>query len=105
MQKHHVILLDLNGTLNDKSGYFHPSELEVAPWAIKAIQLFNRHGLPIAIVTNQSGIADGKFSHEEFRESLERILSLLGKEHSLKPFTTAHIAKKTIVQTKNLKTV
>jgi histidinol-phosphate phosphatase family protein len=30
--------------------------------------------LPIVVITNQSGIADGKFSHGEWSENLERIL-------------------------------
>jgi histidinol-phosphate phosphatase family protein len=77
MEKQHAVLLDLNGTLNDKGGYCHASELELALWAIEAIRLFNKHGLPTAIVTNQSGIADGKFSHEEFRGCLERIITSL----------------------------
>jgi histidinol-phosphate phosphatase family protein len=77
MRKQHAILLDLNGTLNDKGGYCHASELEITSWAMKAVQRFNEHGLPVAIVSNQSGIADKKFSNEEFREGLGRILTLL----------------------------
>lgn len=80
MVNRHGILLDFNGTLNDTGGYCHPSELEIAPWAVKAIQMFNRHGLPLAIVTNQSGIADGRFSHEEFQERLTCLFGLLEQE-------------------------
>jgi HAD superfamily hydrolase (TIGR01662 family) len=82
MQQQSAILLDFNGTLNDKGGYCHATELEVAHWAIKALRLLNEHGLPIAVVTNQSGIADRKFSHEEWLENLETILTSL-KHHEV----------------------
>jgi histidinol-phosphate phosphatase family protein len=49
----------------------------MAPWAIEAIRELNKHGLPVTIVTNQSGVADGRFSLGELQDSFQRMLSIL----------------------------
>jgi histidinol-phosphate phosphatase family protein len=79
MQKLSAVFLDLNGTLNNQGGYCHPDKLEISPWAVQAIRLLHEHGLPVAIVTNQSGVADGKFSLHELQNCFQRILVSLEK--------------------------
>jgi D-glycero-D-manno-heptose 1,7-bisphosphate phosphatase len=58
-----VIFLDRDGTVNVDRGYVHRVEdWQFLPGAVEAIRLFRAAGFAVAIVSNQSGIADGKYS-------------------------------------------
>lgn len=59
-----VIFLDRDGTLNRDTGYVKtPEELELFPDAVEAVARLNRAGARVVLVTNQSGIARGIFTH------------------------------------------
>lgn len=61
-----LALLDRDGTINRKApeGEYvrSPSELELLAGAAQAIAELNRAGVPVAVVTNQRGVALGRMS-------------------------------------------
>jgi histidinol-phosphate phosphatase family protein len=58
-----VILLDKDGTLIEDLPYnVDPRRIRLAPRAREAIQTWAEQGWPIAIATNQSGVARGYFT-------------------------------------------
>ena len=58
-----AVFLDRDGTMIEDVGYLDAlSRVEFYPWTVDAIRLLNRAGLPVVVVTNQSGIARGLFS-------------------------------------------
>lgn len=72
-----AVLLDRDGTLSHTGGYCHPANFQLAPWAGEAIRLLNQHGLPVAVVTNQTGIARGKFSVEQLHACFANMIDEL----------------------------
>jgi D-glycero-D-manno-heptose 1,7-bisphosphate phosphatase len=53
-----AVFLDRDGTICDEVGYLnHIARLKVFPFAANAIARLNRAGLPVVVVTNQSGVA------------------------------------------------
>lgn len=57
------ILLDRDGTIIEDYHYVgHVRRVQFKPGAIEAIQRFNKAGIPVAIITNQSGVARGFYS-------------------------------------------
>src|SRR5260221_102597 len=57
------VFLDSDGTLVEDVGYLDTlARLAVFPWTIDAIRALNRAGLPVVVITNQSGIARGYFT-------------------------------------------
>ena len=54
--------LDRDGTICEEVGYLnHLSRLLIFPWAAPAIRRLNDAGLPVIVVTNQSGVSRGIF--------------------------------------------
>lgn len=54
------VLLDRDGTIIEDYHYVgHVERVQFKPGAIDAIARFNRAGIPVALVTNQSGVARG----------------------------------------------
>ena len=61
-----VIFLDKDGTLIEDLPYnVDPRRIRLAPGAREAIVTWAHHGWPIAIATNQSGVARGYFTLED----------------------------------------
>jgi D-glycero-D-manno-heptose 1,7-bisphosphate phosphatase len=57
-----AVFLDRDGTIIEDVGYLDALErVSFYPWTIDAIRMLNRAGLPVVVVTNQSGIARGIF--------------------------------------------
>ncbi|MGB6429787.1 MAG: HAD family hydrolase [Candidatus Acidiferrales bacterium] len=57
-----AVFLDRDGTICEEMGYLnHISRLRVFPFAAEAIARLNSAGLPVVVVTNQSGVARGIF--------------------------------------------
>jgi D-glycero-D-manno-heptose 1,7-bisphosphate phosphatase len=60
-----AVFVDRDGTLIEEVGYLDRVErVELYPWTTDAIRALNRAGLPVVMVTNQSGIARGFFTEE-----------------------------------------
>ncbi len=72
------VFLDRDGTLMKDTGYPRdPDEVELTSNAAEAIRRLNEAGLPVIIITNQSGIARGKFTRKEFDAVQARVIELL----------------------------
>jgi len=72
--------LDRDGTLIRDTGYVAaPDEVELLPGAAEAVRLLNEAGVPVVIVTNQSGIRRGYFDESTFRAVQARLESLLAE--------------------------
>jgi D-glycero-D-manno-heptose 1,7-bisphosphate phosphatase len=63
--KRRAVFLDRDGTIADEVGYLnHLSRFQVFPFAGPAIRRLNHTGIPVIVVTNQSGVARGFFPEE-----------------------------------------
>ena len=77
-----AVFLDRDGTICEEMGYLnHISRLHIFPFAATAIRKLNKAGLPVIVVTNQSGISRRIFPESlvnEIHERLSRELSAAG---------------------------
>lgn len=75
-------LLDRDGTINIKAreGEYvtRPDEMRLLPGAAEAISRLNAARVPVAVVTNQRGIALGRMTEEDLHEVHGRMTALLG---------------------------
>jgi D-glycero-D-manno-heptose 1,7-bisphosphate phosphatase len=61
-----AVFLDRDGTINVEVGYLSdPAQVRLLPGAAQAIASFREAGLAVVAVSNQSGIARGRFSLEQ----------------------------------------
>jgi D-glycero-D-manno-heptose 1,7-bisphosphate phosphatase len=73
-----AIFLDRDGVVVEEVGYLHrPEDVSFVSGAIDAIAAFNRSGLLVVLVTNQSGIARGLYGWNEFEAVQQRIENTL----------------------------
>jgi D-glycero-D-manno-heptose 1,7-bisphosphate phosphatase len=57
-----AVFLDRDGTIDEEVGYLnHASRFRMFPFAAPAIRRLNEAGLPVIVVTNQSGVGRGYF--------------------------------------------
>lgn len=72
------VFLDRDGTIVRDPGYLRePDGVELFPGAGAAIARLNAAGLPVIVVTNQSGISRGRVSDQEYRDVAARLDQLL----------------------------
>jgi D-glycero-D-manno-heptose 1,7-bisphosphate phosphatase len=70
-----AVFLDRDGTMIEDVGYLDTLDrVTFFPWTVDAIRALNRAGLPVVVITNQSGIARG-FLTEAFVEDTHRLIS------------------------------
>jgi histidinol-phosphate phosphatase family protein len=70
--------LDRDGTLIEEAHYLaDPARVTLLPGAADALRELRAAGYLLVVVTNQSGIARGLFTEEDFRAVQERLESLL----------------------------
>ena len=76
-----AVFLDRDGTINvDTHFVARPDEVALLPGAARAIRRLNHAVLPVIVISNQSGIGRGYFSHAEYERVRERIDALLAAE-------------------------
>jgi len=69
-----AILLDRDGVLNTDLGYVCSTErFEWTPGAVAAVKYANDAGVLVLVITNQAGIARGKYTDSEFQLFMEWI--------------------------------
>src|SRR5512133_3373696 len=77
-----AVFLDRDGTINEQMGYInHLSRFHLLPGVGGAIRSLNECGLPVVVVTNQSGLARGYFPESLLvvvHEEMHRLLALEG---------------------------
>ena len=75
-----ALFLDRDGTVNLDTGYpSDPDAIVLRDDVLPAIRAANAAGLPVVVVTNQSGIARGLFGWDEFAAVNARVLALLAE--------------------------
>ncbi|WP_406706076.1 D-glycero-beta-D-manno-heptose 1,7-bisphosphate 7-phosphatase [Sodalis sp.] len=67
-----AIFLDRDGTINADNGYVHEiDDFQFIDGVIEAMQELKKMGFALVVVTNQSGLARGLFSEEQFMRLTE----------------------------------
>jgi D-glycero-D-manno-heptose 1,7-bisphosphate phosphatase len=70
-----AVFLDRDGTMIEDVGYLDAIDrIAFYPWTVDAIRMLNRAGLPVVVVTNQSGIARGLIT-DAFVQETHRIIA------------------------------
>jgi D,D-heptose 1,7-bisphosphate phosphatase len=78
MNMNKAIFLDKDGTLIEDISYnTDPDKIRLSPGVAEGLKLLQQKGYLLIIVTNQSGIARGYFSEEQFEKAIERLQELL----------------------------
>jgi D-glycero-D-manno-heptose 1,7-bisphosphate phosphatase len=76
-----IVFLDRDGTLIEDVGYPRdPSAVRVLPGAAEALRLLSREGFLLAVVSNQAGLAKGRFTAAEMEAVHRRFVSAFGEE-------------------------
>ncbi len=77
-----AIFMDRDGTINDnKEGYIHKIEdFEFLPGVLPSLKKLSKTEYHLIIVTNQSGVGRGKFSHNDFQKLSNWMVDALKKE-------------------------
>ena len=75
------VLLDRDGTIIADYGYVGSVDrVEFIDGAIEAIAALNRAGLPVAVVTNQAGVARGYFGIEDVHQVHKHMIEELARQ-------------------------
>jgi len=73
-----AVFLDRDGTIAEDPGFLHePEKVKLLPGAAEAIRRLNEAGYRVIIVTNQSGIARGRYTVRDYEAVQERLGALL----------------------------
>ena len=76
-----AVFLDRDGTLNEEVDYLsRPEDLRLIPGAAAAVARLNAAGIPVVVVTNQSGIGRGYYDWKDFAAVMSRMGTLLALE-------------------------
>ena len=76
-----AVFLDRDGTINEQMGYVnHLSRFQLLPGVARAIRSLNEAGLPVVVVTNQSGLARGYFPESLLEAVHAEMYRLLAEE-------------------------
>ncbi len=79
--KKRVVFLDRDGTLNFDKQYLHRIEqVELIPGVVDGLRLLEGQGYLLAIVTNQSGIARGRFPESDVQAVNTYIRNILAEQ-------------------------
>ncbi len=75
-----AVFLDRDGTINEQMGYInHTCRFQLLPGAAEAIKKLNDAGIPVVVVSNQSGLARGYFPEELLVAVHEKMNKLLAE--------------------------
>jgi D-glycero-D-manno-heptose 1,7-bisphosphate phosphatase len=76
-----AVFLDRDGTLIQEAEYLSdPADVELISGAIEGLARLREAGFVLVLVTNQSGIARGRFSVTQYEAVAHRLDSLLARE-------------------------
>jgi len=76
-----AVFVDRDGTICfDRHYLADPDGLELIPTVAEGIRKLNEAGIPVIVVTNQSGIARGKFDEKRLAEIHARLREMLAEE-------------------------
>jgi histidinol-phosphate phosphatase family protein len=73
-----AVFLDRDGTLIEDPGFLSdPAKVKLLPGASQAVRRLNQAGLAVVIVTNQSGIARGAITVDQYEAVHARLVQVL----------------------------
>ena len=73
-----AVFLDRDGTLIEDRHYLRdPDQVHLLPGAAEAVRRLDQAGLPVVVVTNQSGIARGLLTEADYAATARRLEMLL----------------------------
>jgi len=76
-----AVFLDRDGTIVEDPGFLHePGKVKLLPGAAGAIKQLHDRGFLVIIATNQSGIARGLYTAEDYAAVQRRLAELLRKQ-------------------------
>lgn len=76
-----AVFLDRDGTLIEDRSYLRdPDQVALLPGASSAVRRLDRAGLPVVVVTNQSGIARGLLTEDDYLATTRRLDALLAAD-------------------------
>jgi D-glycero-D-manno-heptose 1,7-bisphosphate phosphatase len=90
-----IVLMDRDGTLiipPEDRRVDPPEKIKLFPDTIEALKLLADNDYKIIVITNQSGISEGRFSHEEYAKINEHFKQMLAPSgiEVLKVYTCPH---------------
>ncbi len=76
-----AVFLDRDGTINIEVNYLSSlADLQLIDGAAEGIAMLNRAGIPVAVITNQSGVARGFFSQDFVNKVHMEMAALLDRK-------------------------
>ena len=73
-----AVFLDRDGTIVEDPGFLHePGKVKLLSGAAEAIRRLNEHGFLVITVSNQSGLARGRYTVEDYSAVQRRLVELL----------------------------
>ena len=73
-----ALFIDRDGVLNEDNGYtFKIEDLRILDGVIDGLKVIQDLGYKIIIITNQSGIARGFFTIQDFHDFMKALLEIL----------------------------
>ena len=76
-----AFFLDRDGVIIEQVEYIRdPDEVKLTPGAAEALKLIHRNGFLAVVISNQSGIARGKFTLDELMAVQRRMYDLLAEQ-------------------------
>ena len=80
-RKPDAVFLDRDGTVMEDAHYIKaPEQVRLLPGAARSVRRLNEAGIPVIVVTNQSGIRRGLFTVEDYEAVRAHFESLLRDE-------------------------
>ncbi|MDF3129131.1 HAD family hydrolase [Kiritimatiellaeota bacterium B1221] len=81
------VFMDRDGLINvppppEDRYILHPDTFKLMPGIAEAIRLLNERNIPVAVVTNQKGVAIGKVSEATLHRIHQRMVELLAAENA-----------------------
>lgn len=81
MSRRRAAFLDRDGTIIEDVHYIaNPDDARLLPGAAAAIASLNARGIAVVVITNQSGIARGKFTVADYERVRDRVAELLAPQ-------------------------
>ncbi|GAB4229941.1 MAG: HAD family hydrolase [Deltaproteobacteria bacterium] len=76
-----IVFLDRDGTLIEEAGYLRdPSAVRILPGVAESLRRLSGGGFLLAVVSNQAGLARGKFTAREMEAVHREFLASFGRE-------------------------
>jgi len=76
-----IVFFDRDGTLIEEVGYLRdPASVRILPGVAESLRLLSHEGFLLAVVSNQAGLARGKFTAEEMEAVHREFLAAFARE-------------------------